>query len=98
MQQLKFEGTEEKAGADRIVLSGLGFAIYNASFAAEELHKDMFATIVDVRSELVTTERSQGRNMPKLSITLYKSHRSFAESLKKHKDAFEERQNKLKKE
>merc|ERR1712098_567387 len=82
-----FEGSEEKAGADSIILSGLGFAIYNARFA----------TIVDIKSGLVTTERSKGRNMAKLSITLYKSHRSFAESLKKHKEAFEERQKNLKK-
>merc|ERR1711900_130580 len=86
------EGTEEKPAVDKVTLSGLGFAIYNTSLAAEQLDRDMFATTVSACSDLVTTEKSGPRNVPRFAVTLYKDHRNFPEALRKHKEAFEEYQ------
>lgn len=61
-------------------MSGLGYAINNTTFAAEQLHKDMFAAIVSIKTEL--TEK----NSLKCTIILYKSHRTFDAALLKHKN------------
>merc|ERR1712098_651493 len=91
-----FEGTDEKQAVDKITLSGLGFAIYNTSLAAEQLDRLKFATPVSYQSDFISTEKSKGRNLPRLAVTLHKDFRNFPEALKKHKEAFEEYKNKNK--